>query len=124
MPAVEALDFNPLNIVFQQDGAPPHFRRIVQDWLNINMPNWIGRRGPVLWPPRSPDLTPLDFFVWPHIKNLVYHTQPDSIEDLTQRINNAFETITPDMLQNVHRNVRTILDACINAGGGHFEQML
>ncbi|GBM88486.1 hypothetical protein AVEN_269361-1 [Araneus ventricosus] len=23
---------------------------------------WIGRGGPVLWPPRSPDLTPLDFF--------------------------------------------------------------
>ncbi|PNF43619.1 hypothetical protein B7P43_G03107, partial [Cryptotermes secundus] len=24
----------------------------------------IGRGGPITWPPRSPDLTPLDFFLW------------------------------------------------------------
>jgi hypothetical protein len=32
--------------------------------LNEKFPNvWIGRGGPIHWPPRSPDLTPMDFFV-------------------------------------------------------------
>jgi hypothetical protein len=25
---------------------------------------WIGRRGPTAWPPFSPDLNPLDFYLW------------------------------------------------------------
>ena len=48
---------------FMQDGAPPHFSREVRAWLHDTFPgHWIGRRGPIEWPPRSPDLTPLDFF--------------------------------------------------------------
>jgi len=28
---------------------------------------WIGQGGPMAWPPRSPDLIPMDFFLWgPH----------------------------------------------------------
>uniref|UniRef100_A0A914YGN8 DUF4817 domain-containing protein n=1 Tax=Panagrolaimus superbus TaxID=310955 RepID=A0A914YGN8_9BILA len=40
--------------VFQQDGAPPHWRLTVRDWLNANFPNrWIGRLpSPMQWPPR------------------------------------------------------------------------
>ena len=30
---------------------------------------WVGRGGPTAWPPRSPDLTPLEFFVWGFIKD-------------------------------------------------------
>lgn len=51
------------NIYFQQDGAPQHNSRIVVEVLNNNFENkWIGTNGPIRWPPRSPDLTPLDFF--------------------------------------------------------------
>ena len=53
----------PQGYVFQQDGAPPHFALDVSDHLNECFPQqWIGRGGPTAWPPRSPDLTPLDFF--------------------------------------------------------------
>lgn len=48
---------------FQQDGAPAHYHHQVRQYLDNWMGNrWIGRRGPVAWPARSPDLTPLDFF--------------------------------------------------------------
>ena len=51
-------------VVFQQDGAPPHWGLIVRDFLNETLTNrWIGRNGPTLWPPRFPDITPLDFFL-------------------------------------------------------------
>jgi hypothetical protein len=48
---------------FMQDGAPPHFANAVRTWLHDHFPGqWIGRRGVHEWPPRSPDLTPFDFF--------------------------------------------------------------
>lgn len=48
---------------FQHDGAPVHFQRNVRRYLDNWLPGrWIGRGGTVSWPPRSPDLTPLDFF--------------------------------------------------------------
>ncbi|GBN11174.1 hypothetical protein AVEN_184729-1 [Araneus ventricosus] len=50
-------------IMFQQDGAPPHWGSLVRDFLDETFPDrWIGRDGPTPWPPRSPDITSLDFF--------------------------------------------------------------
>jgi hypothetical protein len=53
------------NVIFQQqDGAPPHWSLDVSDFLDRTFPQrWIGRDGPTRWPPRSPDITPLDFFL-------------------------------------------------------------
>lgn len=53
------------NIWFQQDGAPPHYAIEVRAYLNTVFPGrWIGRRGAIEWPARSPDMTPLDYFLW------------------------------------------------------------
>lgn len=58
---------------FQHDGAPPHNFGQVRNYLNETFPDaWVGRNGPVLWPPRSPDLSVLDFFLWGAVKNPVY----------------------------------------------------
>src|SRR5258705_2016186 len=47
--------------IFQQDGAPAHYARIVRDYLDGKFPGrWIGRGSPCSWPPRSPDLTTCD----------------------------------------------------------------
>ena len=63
---------------FQHDGAPAHFALDVREYLNNVFPNrWIGRGGPVQWPPRSPDLTPMDIFIWGEMKCLVYETPID-----------------------------------------------
>ena len=49
-------------VVFQQGGAPPHFAITVRDYLNQAFPGrWLGRAEQMMWPPRSTDLTPLDF---------------------------------------------------------------
>ena len=49
---------------FQQNGAPPHSILPVRNHLNEELPGkWIGRGGPVSWPARAPDVTPLDFFL-------------------------------------------------------------
>ena len=59
---------NQSELMFMQDGAPPHWAQSVRDWLNTTMPQqWIGRGSSrdqnIPWPPRSPDLTPMDFFL-------------------------------------------------------------
>jgi hypothetical protein len=60
-------------MLFQQDGAPPHFHKEVTDFLNRKLPEkFIGRGGPVTWPPRSPDFTLLDFYFWGYIMDAVY----------------------------------------------------
>ena len=66
IPALAVLFPNPQDpdiphndIWFQQDGAPPHFAMAVREFLDVTFANkWIGRRGPIEWPPRSPDITP------------------------------------------------------------------
>jgi hypothetical protein len=51
------------------------------------------------WSPRSPDLTPCDFFLWWFVKDSVYVPPlPMSIKELRDRITHALQTITADML--------------------------
>lgn len=51
------------NIIYMHDGAPAHQARIVHNHLTETFHEWIGTNGPILWPARSPDLNPLDFFL-------------------------------------------------------------
>ena len=58
-------------LIFMHDGAPSHFSRVARAWLNSNYPkSCIGHLGPIIWPRRSPNLTPMDFFLWGTQKTL------------------------------------------------------
>lgn len=120
----------------QMDGAPAHSVLLVRDWMNANYPErWIGRfgnndpqvgRGTVAWPPRSPDLTPLDFYVWGCLKNKVYATPIRTRNHLLDRIQQA----CLEMRENRHQVSGAINSLirrcrrCIDVGGSHFEQLL
>lgn len=115
------------NMWLQHDGAPPHSSRRVTQWLNNTFGNkWIGRYGPVPWPARSPDLTPCDFYLWGHMKQIVYSTPTDSIQDLRQRVENAATQIRnrPEIFENVKHSLLRRARACLDADGGHFEHLL
>lgn len=73
------------------------------------------------WPPRSPDLTPCDFFVWGHIKNIVYSENIQNLAHLKDRIRNALCTVSPDILTNVWAEIGHRLDVCRATNGGHIE---
>lgn len=113
-------------IWLQQDGAPPHWSLRVRRLLNDRYPDrWIGRDGPIAWPPRSPDLNPLDFFLWGFLKDLMYsHAIAPNVQVLRQRLHEARNRVTPEMLQNVQRNLLRRAECCIQANGGHFEQLM
>jgi len=63
--------------IFQQDGFPAHYKD-VRWYLNRNLPQrWIVRKRKedvtlLRWPPRSPDLTPCDFFFLGFVKDIVF----------------------------------------------------
>lgn len=112
-------------IWFQQDGAPAHRSRQVTAFLNDHFPNrWIGIGSTIcVWPPRSPDLTPLDYFLWGFVKERVFLTEPTTIENMKDRIRNAFEEITPEVLQRVRASFQMRLTQCIQVNGGVFEHL-
>jgi len=54
---------------FQWDKMPAHYDYRIRNTLNQMFPErWIGRSGPIIWPARSLDLTPLDFFLQGYLK--------------------------------------------------------
>lgn len=112
-------------LFFQQDGAPPHYALQVRRFLdNTFNERWIGRRGPIEWPPRSPDLTPMDFFLWGHLKNRVYVDRPENLQDLMERIRNEANAVTPEMIQHAVNAVYHRVGRCQMANGEQFEHLL
>jgi hypothetical protein len=68
---------------FQHDGAPPYFSLVVRAHLNNTYGvQWIGRARPVAWTARPPNLMPLDFFLWGHVKSIMYALPADTREEL------------------------------------------
>ena len=103
----------------------PHITLGTREYLNECFPNcWLGRGGAVAWPPRSPDLTPLDY-LWGYTKTLVYETKVDSRAALRHCIFAAAEHIHnhPDNFASAAQSLLMCAENCISAGG-HFEQLL
>lgn len=119
----------PLNLIqrmwFQHDGAPPHYSRIVREYLDAEFGNrWIGRGGPIPWPARSPDLTKPDFFLWGFVHDRVYQTEVTTKENMQQRIIDALRSIDEATLEAVNESFLRRIDVCIDQEGRHFEQLL
>lgn len=127
----EQLESVPLNylseLYFQHDGAPAHYQRDVRTYLSDRYgERWIGRGGPVPWPARSPDLTPLDFFLWGEIKRLVYKEESESRDELKIKIVSAFDVVKSRtlVLRSLKVNHRRRAELCVQLGGEHFEHLL
>ncbi|GFW70443.1 uncharacterized protein TNCV_4915631 [Trichonephila clavipes] len=90
---------------FQQDGATCHTARATIDLLKDTFGDrLISRFGPVNWPPRSWDLTPLDYFLWGYVKSLVYADKPQTLDHLEDNICRVIADIRPQMLEKVIEN--------------------
>ena len=114
-------EFQP-HVFFQQDGAPPHWGIKVHEFLDKKFPaRWIGRGGPIAWPPRSPDITPLDFFLWGYVKDVVYRTKVKDISDLKERITAAVEAINEEILKRLWTKIEYRLDILRATNGAHIE---
>ncbi|GFS85820.1 DUF4817 domain-containing protein [Trichonephila clavipes] len=96
---------------FQQDGATCHTARATIDLLKDTFGDrLISRFGPVNWPPRSCDLTPLDYFLWGYVKSLVCADKPQTLDHLEDNIRRVIADIRPQMLEKVIENWTSRLD--------------
>ncbi|GFW00891.1 hypothetical protein TNCV_1761291 [Trichonephila clavipes] len=96
---------------FQQEGATCHTARATIDLLKDTFDDrLISRFGPVNWPPRSCDLTPLDYFLWGYVNPLVYADKPQTLDHLEDNIRRVIAYIRPQMLEKVIENWTSRLD--------------
>ncbi|GFV80833.1 transposable element Tc3 transposase [Trichonephila clavipes] len=81
--------------------------RFIEDTFGDRL---ISRFGPVNWPLRSWDLTPLDYFLWGYVKSLVYADKPRTLDHLEDNIRRVIADIRPQMLEKVIENWTSRLD--------------
>ena len=104
---------------FQQDGARPHTAKTVQTWLK----DQFGKKfiDKDMWPPRSPDLNPCDFFLWGHLKSMAYNPLPKTLDDLKANIEREIKKISKNILKSNFLNFQKRCELIISAEGGHIE---
>ena len=76
------------------------------------------------WSPRSPDLTPCDFFLWRFVKDTVFVPPlPANLQDLRNRITAAVALVDRDMLTRVWNEMDYSIDICRITKGGYIEHL-
>ncbi|KAK9887530.1 hypothetical protein WA026_023252 [Henosepilachna vigintioctopunctata] len=101
----ELNDHDVQELWFQQYVATCHTARASIDLLKDTFGDrLISSFGPVNWPPRSCDLTLLDYFLWGYVKLLVYADKPQTLDHLKENIRRVIADIRPQMLEKVIEN--------------------
>ncbi|GFX52513.1 uncharacterized protein TNCV_4325291 [Trichonephila clavipes] len=106
-------------------GLGEHFARATIDLLKDTLGDrLISRFGPVNWPPRSCDLTPLDYFLCGYVKSLVYADKPQTLDHLEDNIRHVIADIRPQMLEKVIENWTSRLDYIRASRGSHMPEII
>ena len=110
---------------FQQDGATPHAAiatiNMLQDTFQDRL---ISRRTAVNWAAHSPDLNPLDFFLWGYLKNTIYAERHVTLVELKEAITDGIRQITQDICKAVIAHFVKRVEICSRMEGRHFEHLL
>jgi len=87
------------------------------EFLESETPKFI---LPLLWPPNSPDLNPVDYRVWSILQEKVYKTRITDLNDLKHRIRTEWAKLYRAIIAAAVRQWRRRLSACVKASSGHF----
>ena len=119
---------------YQQDGAPTHCTSGSMEFLDkiFGLENvmsrhnksWKGKKPKIIWPPRSPDLSPLDFSIWKELKELAmskaplgYYENPEQAADLLVE---AWSEIDQSYINKCCvQGYRNRLERCLANGGSY-----
>ena len=84
----------------------------------------ISKNGDIHWPPRSPDLSICDFFLWGYLKSKVYARKPRNIDELKNKIKEEIASIPLEVIHRVVENIRNRLEECLKRDGHHLEDII
>lgn len=116
---------------WQQDGAPPHRTRENLDFIHKHYDGRVIAKGfparhkkGMDWPPYSPDLSPMDYYLWGNVKDKVYKNRPTDLPALKQKISDTMSAIPEEELKKTIDNFEKRLRLTISKEGEHIEDML
>ena len=72
----------------------------------------INLRTDVVWPPRSCDLTPLDYYLWGAVKDKCYADKPETIDALKENIREGIGEIQLYTIDNGLKNWTDRVGSC------------
>ena len=107
------------NIWFQQDGEANFnvLRPVFEDCI-------MSRRADVVWPSRSCDLTPLDYYLWSAFKDKCYADKPETIDALKHNIREAIGYIQLHTIDKVLKNLTDCVGYCMASRGSYLNESI
>ena len=122
-PKIEENDTD--DIWFEQDGATCHTANVTIDLLRTVFENRIiSRNSDVNWPPRSCDLTPLDYFCGRAVKDKCYANHPETIEALKHEMKVAIHGIQAQTVEDVLKNWDDRMGYCKASRGSYLNDVV
>ena len=85
--------------VWQQDLEPAHKSKETQAWLQKECYDFVPFSN---WPPSSPDLNPLDYFVWSYVENITNMTSHNTKASLIADIRRVFAKLPPTLTEKAY----------------------
>lgn len=116
-PSIDSL-FPEGNYCFQQDSAPAHTANVVQDWCRSNLADFIDKQE---WPASSPDLNPLDYFVWGTLEAKVNEKPHRSLDALKRKLLKEWDDLSMDSVRAAIDCWRRRLALVVKNRGERFE---
>ena len=107
------------NYCWQQDSAPGHKAKVVQQWCQDNLADFWPAN---FWPPSSPDAAPLDYGIWGYVESKACATPHANVDALKSSVEKEWDAMPVDHVIKVCRAFRPRLEAMVEADGGHFEK--
>ncbi|KAL4467925.1 hypothetical protein ABPG72_022839 [Tetrahymena utriculariae] len=106
---------------FQQDGATSHTASVFLDWLVQKFKEKFIKKE--MWPPRSLDLNPCDYYLWGYLKSVVYQLIPQNLEELKANIIREINNINIVQLQNSFNNLQKRCKQILLNEGSHIKKL-
>ena len=105
---------NPSSIIFQHDNDPKHKSKVASTWLENHGFQVLS------WPAQSPDLNPIEH-LWTHLKRKVsnYDVPANGMLELWERVENEWDSIGPEVCQNLIESMPRRIKAVLKAKGGY-----
>ena len=97
---------------YQQDGAPLHCARKCLDFVLDTSNRVISRRADIPWPACSPDLSPLDYWFWGELQEIVREKNPESLEDVIEIVTEAAASMESLKVIRATQNFRRRVELC------------
>ena len=104
-----------------QDVATPHASISTKMLLRSKFGDKVVGKGfNMEWPPYSPDLTPVDFWLWPTVKHIIYSQRKEpfeSVASIKRAITFAFNRLRKQKFGHITKAVEDRLEQCIRQNG-------